>query len=275
MNLVIPVIENVLSEIIVSRLKVIKANPDIVDRLFSHITTTLRSRLKEYLKSDAVTVIRGFPTERAKLPCYAIMLGGEREQEKFLGDMSDDFSDDVELISVTEQVEVKYKNGKPTIELQHKPLSAVTSILLDGEEVLPTEVVSANRSILAFDEEDVQRGSKLDVEYVYKKSGTEVFGTLFNTQYRIETWTNNGDLTVLLYHLLKYIILSSRLELADKYNLNVQSLGGLDFEPAPEYMPEFVYRRALTFECVIENSYENAFDYIQGIEVDWKLEGDS
>ncbi|MDP4224900.1 MAG: hypothetical protein Q8910_00825 [Bacteroidota bacterium] len=72
--------------------------------------------------------------------------------------------------------------------------------------------------------------------------------TIYSSDYRLEIWTENGDLTVQLYHLLKWCILSGRDDLANVGMFN-QRIGGTDFEPAPEYFPIFVYRRALTFWC--------------------------
>lgn len=76
----------------------------------------------------------------------------------------------------------------------------------------------------------------------------ELLEVLYSSSYRAEVWSDNGDLTVELYHLLKWALLSGRKDLI-KQGLFNQKLGGTDFEPAPEYFPIFVYRRALTFWC--------------------------
>jgi hypothetical protein len=64
----------------------------------------------------------------------------------------------------------------------------------------------------------------------------------------LEVWAKNADLTVELYHLVKWALLSGRDELVND-GLFRQKLSGSDFQPAPNYFPEFVYRRALTFWC--------------------------
>lgn len=73
---------------------------------------------------------------------------------------------------------------------------------------------------------------------------------LYECNYRIEVWTTNGDLTVWLYHLLKWALLSGRDWLLLQGLLR-QKLSGSDFEPVPAYFPEFVYRRALSFWCQV------------------------
>jgi len=76
----------------------------------------------------------------------------------------------------------------------------------------------------------------------------ELLEIMYSSSYRAEVWSDNGDLTVELYHLLKWALLAGRNELIRQGLFN-QKLGGTDFEPAPEYFPIFVYRRALTFWC--------------------------
>jgi len=267
----IPIIENLLTEIIETRLKYIKTNPDIVDRIFSQATVTMRSRLKEYVTSGTLKVVRGFPNDRASLPCFAIMLGGEREQEKSLGSLfSGEDDEDYTTSSAIEQAIVTRKDKRLVIQIKNKPIELINSITLSGSQV-SFELINEKLGYIAVDEEDgVEFGDTVEVSYSYRVGGMESYGSLFNTQYRVETWTNNGDLTVMLYHLLKWILLSAR-DYMEEQGLSLQTLGGLDFEPVPEYFPELVYRRALTFECLTENSFGVEFGYIQGFEVNGKL----
>lgn len=259
----IPLVENVLTEIIEARLKFVRENIDIVDKIFSNATLTLRNRLKEYLAGGKVKVLRGYPMDRTTLPCYVIMLGGEREQEKALGSIFDDEeSFDVENISEVQTIFLH--EGFNVIQVKHRPLFTINSISYDGVPIDDFEVINYNLGLVRINSEHITEGSEISLNYAYKSQGYEVQGSMFNTQYRIETWTNNGDLTVMLYHLLKWIILSSR-DYLELKGLAVQTVGGLDFEPAPEYYPEFVYRRALTFECVTQNSFDVEFFYIQNI----------
>jgi len=268
----IPIVETILTEVIESRLKVLKTKADIVDRIFSDSSLTLRNRLKTYLTDGSLRVIRGYPNERATMPCYAIMLGGESETEKSIGSyIGDEDSYDVETQTVT--ITAKKVSGVVVLEVPRKPIEFISSITsaVDGSSV-DFEVLDAKRGLIGFPEyESVDAGEEFELTYSHPEAqGQEFYGSIFSTQYRIETWTTNGDLTVMLYHLLKWIMLSSR-DLLEEKGIQLQSLGGLDFEPAPEYMPELVYRRALTFDSKITNSYEKEFYFIQDIILDGEL----
>ena len=268
----IPLVENVLTEVIETRLKFVRDNIDIVDKIFANATFTLRNRLKEYLSGGKVKVLRGFPMDRTTLPCYVIMLGGEREQEKALGSVFDD-EESYDVENISEVHSIFLHEGINVIRVKHKPIFTINSMTYDGVPTFDYEVLNERLGLVRLNFPINPDVSEVTINYAYKARGYEEQGTLFNTQYRIETWTNNGDLTVMLYHLLKWIVLSSR-DLLEFKGLAVQTVGGLDFEPAPEYYPEFVYRRALTFECVTQNTFESEFFYIQDIIVEGGIESD-
>lgn len=98
----------------------------------------------------------------------------------------------------------------------------------------------------------------------YEELNEEMYGTLCVAQYRIEAWSNNGDLTVLLYQLLKWIILSSRDSL-ENAGLTRQSISGTDFEPVPLQYPELIYRRALILEVTYEVRWNAPYTRIERI----------
>lgn len=97
-----------------------------------------------------------------------------------------------------------------------------------------------------------------DQDLIIGEDGAEeyVITTLFQPTYRLEVWTDNGDLTTQLYTVLKWIMLASRNYLSE-VGLIGQRLGGTDFEPAPEYFPTFVYRRALLLDCQVDMTVPN------------------
>ncbi len=264
----IPLIEDLLTETIENRLKWLKSNVDIVDRIFSQASVTSRNRLKTYLGKNGINVMRGFPIDRTTMPAYVIMLGGETEMGQSLGGYLGDDDEGYELMQTTENQRIINHDGVFAVRVDHKPIFSVNSITYNGVYYdFEWDVIDENKGLIALDfPVDLTESDTVTIDYVYKEKGLESYGTFYNSQYRIETWTTNGDLTVLLYHLLKWIMLSSRDYLGEQ-GLVVQNLGGLDFEPAPEYMPEFVFRRALTFECTTENSYDAEFSYIQDIEI--------
>jgi len=264
----IPIIEDVIAQIIDSRLKYLKANVDIVDRIFSTATLTSRNRLKEYITSSNIKVLRGFPRDQTQLPAYVILLGGEREQEESLGTFIDDDEDNFTTATVTE-TQKAYRQGESyVIQTRKKPILNVQSITVgDMSYQSPQFMVLDNEKGIVQINVPVQTYDDVRIDFTVLSTGNELYGTLFNSQYRIETWTSNGDLTVLLYHLLKWIFISARNELVNS-GLVRQTLGGMDFEPAPEYFPEFVYRRAMTFEVFTEISVnpDEGFPYISTFE---------
>lgn len=268
----IPLVEDLLTEVIETRLKWLKTNVDIVDRIFSQASVTSRNRLKEYLANNNIRVLRGFPIDRAQLPAYVIMLGGENEINQTIGNYLGEDEETFDVVQTVETQRILKHDGMYVVKTDNRPLFSINSIEYDGITYdVEFEILDEQRGIVMLDfPVDLAHENTVNIDYVYKESGTEVYGTYYQSQYRVETWTNNGDLTVQLYHLLKWIMLSSREEMAYK-GLVVQNLGGLDFEPAPEYFPEFVFRRALTFQCTTENSYEAEFKYINSIDVNGTL----
>lgn len=79
-------------------------------------------------------------------------------------------------------------------------------------------------------------------------------GIDMDSMYRIECWSDNGDLTSYLYTILKYCLLSSRAKML-KDGFKLPKLTGTDLEPVPDYIPVFVYRRALVISFRFENTF--------------------
>lgn len=264
----LPVVEDLIAGVLQDRLKFLQSNVDIVDRIFPQSTVTTRTRLKSYLQSNAIQILRGFPRDASSLPAWVIMLGGEGEVQQTLGNYLGEDDTNIVTDTVTETQQILTHEGLCIVQLQHKPLLAVNSITYNGDVYTDDFVeLDEDRAIVQLEfPVDLSVADTVQVNYTYEVSGTDTFGAFFRSQYRVETWTNNGDLTVLMYHLSKWALLSARDSLTEQ-GLVMQSLGGMDFEPAPEYLPEFVYRRALTFECTTEVSYDATFGFIQSIDV--------
>ncbi|MBR2492428.1 MAG: hypothetical protein IKB64_03025 [Paludibacteraceae bacterium] len=79
-------------------------------------------------------------------------------------------------------------------------------------------------------------------------------GIDMDSMYRIECWSDNGDLTSYMYTILKYCLLSSRVKML-KDGFKLPKLTGTDLEPVPDYIPVFVYRRALMISFRFENLF--------------------
>lgn len=89
-----------------------------------------------------------------------------------------------------------------------------------------------------------------------------ISGTYMNSNYRIECWSDNGDLTAYMYIILKWCIWSSRQQMLDMGWVNVK-VSGTDLEPVPDYFPIFIYRRAAQLSLTYENLY---YENIKGLD---------
>lgn len=86
--------------------------------------------------------------------------------------------------------------------------------------------------------------------------------TYMNSTYRIECWSDNGDLTSYMYILLKWCIFTSRQQMIKLGWVNIK-LSGTDLEPVPDYMSLFVYRRSAQISLMYENIY---YEHIEELE---------
>ena len=97
------------------------------------------------------------------------------------------------------------------------------------------------------DYEEEWDDNRLETQYI-------IAGVDIDSSYRIECWSDNGDLTSYMYTILKYCLLSSRNKML-KDNFKLPKITGTDLEPVPDYIPVFVYRRALMISFKYENKY--------------------
>ena len=74
---------------------------------------------------------------------------------------------------------------------------------------------------------------------------------------RAEIWGTDAVVTSFLYAIVKYCLLSARNSMYEE-GLMLATISGGDLEPAPEYFPEFVYRRAVILD------FEYTADYHVG-----------
>jgi hypothetical protein len=71
----------------------------------------------------------------------------------------------------------------------------------------------------------------------------------FDHKYRAECWSNNVEVTLILYDIARWYILKERTYLQNSWGLVRQRIDGGDIAPQPEYYPEFVYIRSLGYSC--------------------------
>lgn len=270
----IPIIEDYLNELLDSRFAYLKANTSQLSGIFKTSQPRI-DKLAAYLQANPIKVIKGYPRTSADVPCVCILLSAETETQEGLGDYGD--SEDNDIRSNTENATVVNDNTgvlqMPYVQLASIPLHEITSITnITTSEVLdPSEyyIASAQQGLIAIPTGEVEDGDELSIEFTYIYSSANSVQVLYEADYRLECWSPNSDLTVNLYHLTKWALLTGRDTLVTDVGLVRQKLGGGDFEPAPAYFPEFVYRRALTFWAQFTTSVPSDADlYITSVEVE-------
>lgn len=211
----IPMVDDYLQLMIVNKLKFLKKHPSIIDRIFYTGKRETLSSLKDFIKNKPIKVIIGYPKDQTSLPCYVITLAPENEVPLGLGDGTDEFID--------------YEKG--------------LGGLMDEEE----DAADGDSSVELSEEEEL-------MERAISEMSVHLNGTYMNSTYRIECWSDNGDLTAYMYIILKWCLWTSRQEMLSMGWVNI-TLSGTDLEPVPDYMPVFVYRRSAQINLQYENLY--------------------
>ena len=198
----IPIVDDFLQAMIVSKLRFLKENPKLIEYIFQTGNAEVIRRLQQLLTSQQLRVVIGFPREQSTLPAYVITLAPEQEQPSGLGDNLSGYGlDDIGM----------------------------------GEE--PEEIAQ-----LFLDD--------------------YIASTFMNATYRIECWSDNGDLTAYMYAILKWCLWTSRLEML-KMGWNNIRVEGTDLEQVPDYMPIFIYRRAAQLILTYDNLYQENLTYLK------------
>jgi hypothetical protein len=90
--------------------------------------------------------------------------------------------------------------------------------------------------------------------YVDRLMGEKYVGAVLeeiylDNNYRIESWSNNAELTQMMYQISLWNMLKYRTYLETSWGLYEQRVEGGDIMPQPEFYPEFVYVRGLVHSC--------------------------
>lgn len=268
----IPLIDDYLSDLLENKLAYLKSNPDYLYKILATSQVKL-DRLKAYIQNRPIKVIKGYPRTPAELPCVCILLSNENEEQLGLGDYIDD--DVVTSLQTTETLQViDVPGGRlavPYVELTNKPVASISSIYSHqlGITLDPSEYLLDNPDLglVGFYTGNIEDGDSLDVTYIYNSSSASATEVKYDANFRIESWSDNGDLTVEIYNLTKWALLSGRVDLINQ-GLFMQKLSGTDFDPAPEFFPAFVYRRALGFWGHYAASVPNdTYEYITDVSI--------
>lgn len=274
----IPIIEDSISAVISDSFSYLKENPDKINSIL-YMQESKRKDLITYLTNNPIKIKRGYPRTNVELPCICILLSGEGESQEGIGDYAQNLS--VSVDTNREDLLVQYDpiNKSFFIKLSQFPLKTIDNVynLMTDETYSNGELnlQDSTRGIIWLPD-SVETNDIIRVEYTYSTCATDGVYTQFESNFRIEVWTTNADLTVQLYYLVKWALLVGRDRLHLEIGLYNQKLGGSDFQPAPNFFPDFVYRRALTFWCQLTEAVPSQeISYISKIEVNKTIDFDT
>ena len=89
----------------------------------------------------------------------------------------------------------------------------------------------------------------IDVLKGEKSSGEVYEETYLDNAYRIESWSENAELTLGMHQILLWNMLKYRTYFETSWGLLRQRIEGGDIMPQPELYPAFVYVRGLVYSC--------------------------
>lgn len=89
----IPIIDDYLQALIVTKLRLLKENPKLIEYLFSTARPETISQLQSFITTQKLRVVIGFPREQSTLPAYVITMAPETEQPSGLGDNLETFGE--------------------------------------------------------------------------------------------------------------------------------------------------------------------------------------
>lgn len=266
----IPLIEDYLVTSLSDSFSYLKRNINSLDRIIS-VPNTRVAKLKNVLANTPIRIIKGFPRTPADLPCVCILLSNEEETQEGLGDYDND--DSSNIITVTESANVIAVEGAvlaiPHLSLGNFPIVGITKMTTQGGAPIPPfeyEVEDPDRGLVSM-YGPFGDGESVNVTYQYRKTSTDLVEVMYESNYRLEVWAPNGDLVIDMYQLVKWAMLYNRDNFVTNLGLFRQRMGGADYEPAPSFFPDFVYRRALTFWCQYTTSIpKEEIPYIRSVE---------
>jgi hypothetical protein len=267
----------------------IKKSPKLIDDVFSKLSNISPiinkkfgkkeiARIKKYFVEKEIKVVQAFPNQ-ADVPSISIQLidGAENQRyahiDDFVGESTEDITDIEELAE-----KVRAQNLGVS---DYDPLSG--TLTLDSNDNI-TNVVKNNLfvdasgdtfPILAIVDELgdkrllIEKGSNPDISDVCSVKSQitwkqhEVRGNIEDEKLLIGIHTEERLLTIYLFTLVKYFILSRKKDLI-KRGFHLSSYNVSDFNRNQNFQADHVYSRYITLSGIVENEWES--DVIDAIE---------
>ncbi len=137
---------------------------------------------------------------------------------------------------------------------------------LPGWYVVPASVAPAEDFIGDYITEDEYTGEETE--------GSIYEGIHNNFQARVVSASANGDATMILEALARYILLSARETMGDKYGLHELNVTATDMDPIYQFMPQNLYYRSTVLSFRGLNTWEKEFTIIKTVEIFGKFNAD-
>lgn len=257
-----------LKEIIENRLSYLKQNVDELTNIFGVISDDTLNRLKSYLQMRDIRVRLSYPIDQNFSPCFCIRLGTEDEIQRYLSNYGDDDEEYVKTESVTEDLRISEVDGFPVVKTSKRPIYSVESIIYKGETYYDEFIVSdPEHGLISLYFEIDPSVDTLTINYEREVEGAELYGYLAQSTYVIEAWSTNPEETIMLYHIMKWIIQSSYDDLSNIGAFNIK-VSGQDLEPVDSFSPNFAFRRGFILTLQYEVTIDQPFNFINKIEVE-------
>jgi hypothetical protein len=88
-------------------------------------------------------------------------------------------------------------------------------------------------------------------------------GIYYGANFGLGIFTQNGDLTIDLYRLVKHVLLTKK-QWLERHNIHNMIIHGSDIEPTPEYLPEYVFLRYCEVEAIYLEAVLLPLDEVKG-----------
>jgi len=134
------------------------------------------------------------------------------------------------------------------------PFTITTKNVWERINVRISGVPSEERSAIRYMSFMVTNDDQYSDVFITSLKGQLALGSVMDEvfldhNYRVESWSNNAELTLIMYSILLWNILKYRVYFERSWGLLEQRVEGGDIMPQPEFYPEFVYIRGLSYTC--------------------------
>jgi len=220
--------EVIIQEILRDGVLKARQNPRVVDMLLRQVPGKVADEIKKTFHDQSLEIVLGFSRKTPVFPCICILLRGEEQGETFLEDFA----------GGGYGAQWVNPQGEAGTDDTGSPGAYIESEFFRGTTDEQKELQERAGGMIG----DPRR---LFSEDTYKEKGS----VFFDASYLLHIMAQTQEFTIFLYALMKYIIFSNRDKL-ERNNLKSLTTSGTDLSASPEFMPDFIYSRALALQFI-------------------------